>query len=425
MLIRHWCIGTGLVLAGVATATYGCSDDPEVVQASEFDGGGGQNGEEDGSGGNVLVGDGGAAGRLEDGGIPEYDGSGDEPCGAEVISATHTQVNVLLVIDKSGSMGERMDPDGPETDDNPVKWSSMDTALTESLTAVQEHLWLGLVLYPHPAETAATACEMATDDSAIRVEVAEGTTTVSDILAEVDTVTPSGGTPTAAALAGALEYFTNGAGSSLEGDKYVLLATDGGPNCNADLSCGPEACTRNLDGTCPEGAPNDNCCDESIAGAGAECLDAEGALEQVQALQDAGIGTFVVGIPGSDVDEYVAVLNDMAEVGGYENPSGATAYYAVSATGGTQGLTEVLIEITRELITSCELQLDSTPPDLDKINVELDGNIVPQEDENGWVLDTSTSPPTVRLVGSTCAHVEDVGVESVDLTFGCPTVLPE
>jgi len=426
MLIRRWCVGAGLVLAGAVATTYGCSDDTKGGQTSEIEGGGGENGQ-DGTGGNPLVGDAGGAGLPNDGGPPAFEASADadEPCGAESVTATHTQVNVLLVIDKSGSMDDRMDPDGPETDDNPVKWSSMQTALTDALTAVQEHLWLGLVVYPYPAETTATACEMATDDSAIRVEVGEGTTTVSDILAEVSAIAPSGGTPTAAALAAALEYFTNGEGASLEGDKVVLLATDGGPNCDADLTCGPEACTTNLDGACPDGAPNDNCCDESIPGAGAECLDAEGAVAQVQALQDAGIGTFVVGIPGSDLDEYVAVLNDMAEAGGYESPSGDASYYAVSAVGGTEGLTDVLIEITRELITSCELRLDSTPPDLDKVNVELDGNIVPQEDQDGWVLDTSTTPPTVRLVGTTCEHVEQEGAESVAITFGCPTVLPE
>ena len=64
MLIRRWCVGAGLVLAGAVASTYGCSDDPEVVQESEIDGGGGENGQ-NGSGGNPLVGDSGGAGRLE------------------------------------------------------------------------------------------------------------------------------------------------------------------------------------------------------------------------------------------------------------------------------------------------------------------------------------------------------------------------
>ena len=35
----------------------------------------------------------------------------------------------------------------------------------------------------------------------------------------------------------AYDYFTTGAGKSLSGDRFVLLATDGGPNCNPSLTC--------------------------------------------------------------------------------------------------------------------------------------------------------------------------------------------
>jgi hypothetical protein len=63
----------------------------------------------------------------------------------------------------------------------------------------------------------------------------------------------------------------NGAGADLEGEKYVLLATDGGPNCNPILRCEADECTVNLDGKCDSGG---NCCETSTgAPLGERCHD--------------------------------------------------------------------------------------------------------------------------------------------------------
>ena len=88
-----------------------------------------------------------------------------------------------------------------------------------------------------------------------------------------------------------------------------------------------------------------------------------------------------------------------------------------------QGLSEVLLAITGELITSCELQLQSDPPDLDRLNVYIDGEVVPQQGDDGWGLDASESPPVLRLKGATCDHVASVGVENISIQYGCPTVI--
>src|SRR5437868_2299358 len=79
----------------------------------------------------------------------------------------------------------------------------------------------------------------------------------------------AGGTPTAHALQLASEYFTTGSGKNLAGDKYVLLATDGGPNGNA-LTCDAMTCTTNLD----VGKFTTNYCDANIVPDGPKlCLD--------------------------------------------------------------------------------------------------------------------------------------------------------
>jgi len=38
-------------------------------------------------------------------------------------------------------------------------------------------------------------------------------------------------------------------------------------------------------------------------------------------------------------------------------------------------------------------------------------------------VSTDTSPPTIELKGLTCEHIETVGVESVSVKYGCPTVI--
>src|SRR5690606_37461839 len=143
-----------------------------------------------------------------------------------------------------------------------------------------------------------------------------GLDTVPLIIEAFDRIRPGGGTPTSIALDHAHDYFVNGSGKDLEGDKYVILATDGGPNCNSNINCDASGCTLNIEGrqsggiTCePEGP---NCCTGS-AGTLA-CLDDDASENAVSRLASAGIDTFVVGIPGSEA--YAGVLDSLAVEGG-------------------------------------------------------------------------------------------------------------
>lgn len=330
-------------------------------------------------------------------------------CGGMPFAASPVKADVLLVIDKSGSMAET--PDGFGMD----KWTAMRSALETALTMVKDDINIGLDLYPFPDE-----CTVPQGDD-VRVPVQEGGKALPKILDALDASDPSGGTPTAAALARARRYFTTGAGAALKGEHYVLLATDGGPNCNPKLACGADACTVNLDGQCPMAV--DNCCDPTEAGAGAEagCLDDAAGLAEIEALASAGVATFVVGIPGTEA--YASSLDAFAVTGGRPNPDGPPAYFAVSAKGGATGLADVLGVITQGLITSCRFRLDSAPPDPARLNVEIDGKAVPQTGADGWALDASADPPTVVLKGATCARIQSEGAQSVQVVYGCPTLI--
>ncbi|HEX7479327.1 MAG TPA: hypothetical protein VF331_16105 [Polyangiales bacterium] len=377
--------------------------------------------------GGLLKLDGAADGSAHGGGDASgayvfADGSVYGPgCGLSTIDAAPRSANVLLVIDESGSMTDT--PTGFTVD----KWSALKSALSGALSAAQNDVAFGLELFPYPIDPkkpvavscVSNCCEMPTAPG-INVPVTAGAANVTKIVALLNASAPGGGTPTALALQRAYDYFKTGAGAALEGDNYVLLATDGGPNCNAQLSCAATGCTTNLDGAC--GISGGNCCDPMFGGSAAKarCLDDTATEAEIKKLSDAHIQTFVVGIPGSEA--YKTSLDAFAQAGGELNPAGTPKYFAVSAAGGVAGLGSVLGVITQNVITTCRLQLSSVPPNPQELNLYLDGKLIKQAGANGWMLDMSMSPPTVVVLGTTCTTLETKGAKSVRVVYGCPTV---
>jgi hypothetical protein len=277
---------------------------------------------------------------------------------------------------------------------------------------------LGLVLYPYSRQIAIPekscgkdCCLLEVGEAAVNVPIAPGTESVGRILSLLESTPPGGGTPTAEALRRAREYLT---AATLEGDTYVVLATDGGPNCNFDLECDADRCTANLDNQCSL----ENCCD----GNGEYCVDDESVTGEIEALRDAGIPTFVVGIPGTE--DYAQYLEDFAEAGGVPNPDEPPSYYAVDASGGVEGLTGVFRDITEQLVRSCEVELEREPPAPSLVNVAVDCTpIRPEEDDgSGWELDTGASPALIRLSGPVCEEIQASGAKRVDVVYGCKTI---
>jgi len=226
-------------------------------------------------------------------------------------------------------------------------------------------------------------------------------------------------TPTAAALSRALAYFSDGAGASLQGEKYVLLATDGGPNCNEALTCTAATCTTNLD----KDIASPNFCDASLDAKGpASCLDEAGSVKAVADLARNGVKTFVVGIPGTEA--YADTLDLLAAKSGIANPDAPPAYFAVSAEGGVAGLSDVLKRVTTGLITSCRLQLEEEPPVEEELFVVIDSVVIPKGGADGWSYVEGASPPVIQIHGKTCETLESQGAEQINISYGCPITKP-
>jgi hypothetical protein len=357
----------------------------------------------------------GAAGQAQGPSVSECERfSGLDECGATSVEATFSAANVLLVIDKSSSMDDQ--PKGFEL----KKWQALKAALEPALTAVQDEISFGLLLYPFrtqseiPLDCFEGCCEVPTGTAAIQVGIEPGSGSVAKVMDALNATGPGGGTPTAAALGAALSYFTTGDGKDLQGDRFVLLATDGGPNCGGnDTICGADQCTPNLDGLCP--AAQGNCC----AGEGSYCLTDTAVVQKIRALADASVPTFVIGIPGTE--RYADYLNAFASAGGVPNPKAPPNYYAVSADGGVAQLTQTFVDITTHLVRSCDVELGPVAPPKTFVNVAVDCDIVPFEDGAGWDI-SADSPSTLVLAGDTCKQVKRQGARRIDVVFGCPTV---
>lgn len=385
-------------LIGVATSLSACSSNSDTKSDGAQAGEAGTSGKGDpgGStqGGGIHLGSGGGTGVAGDG------------CGETALAATERPVNVLVLLDRSLSMNLTL-----STTETTTRWEALRSALGTAMTNVGGRVAFGLKLFPDAD---------ATDDCGIlgtapEVTVGVGAESVAAIDRAIAQAVPNGGTPIAAALDWAKAYFTTGDGRDALGDRIVLLATDGAPNCNSQATCEAASCVTNIDH--PEASTN------LCSGFPTECLDGANAQVKVEDLLALAnpVRTVVLGIPGSDKPAYAKILDDLGQVGGLPNPDAGLDYFAVSAEQGAVGLSDTLVRITTQLIVSCKLELTSTPPDPAKLNVYVDGAIVPRDSTNGWKLDSTTIPPTVLLQGTTCEKLEANGAQSISVKYGCPT----
>lgn len=361
-------------------------------------------------------------------------------CGQTRLEADVRQVNMLLVIDLSGSMN-----DAP-TSGAQSKWAQMKLALSNTLKTVGDDIDFGLELFPYSGDITnpgvnpdevdpAESCKVPTGDDpnvAIAVDIAPGVDHVNqNILPVIDSAVPAGGTPTTKALQQAYAYFVEGRGKDLPGTKWVLLATDGGPNCNTSLSCEADGCTQNIDCKCGSGCNATlNCCAPSNGqDYGYICLDDRAVIAQVQKLEQAGIRTFVVGVPGTE--KFTATLNAMADVGGKpkeDDPNG-DRYYAVSAANSLEDLQAAFSTITTQLVKSCDVELKESPQDPKRVIVAIDCAEVPSVPDNtpesggesGYWIDYSytDTPAHLKLTGDYCSRIRTQGANNLDVITGC------
>ena len=299
---------------------------------------------------------------------------------------------VLFVIDQSRSMEFGLDgrTDPPPED---TRWVLLGDSLIRAIEARGDGFSFGALLFPDaptPIQDIQEACRL---DSAVDIPIGgDNLGRLSQLFQIGD---PSGGTPTAEALRLARSRFAE----PLPGvQRFVVLATDGAPNCNPDPPVPPPACVCTGDSpmTCndPETGPY-------------QCLDDVSAITAVQALADEdGIPVYVIGIDDPTKPEYRSVLDAMAIAGRRPRPEGAERYYDVRRE---EDLDDALEEIT-ESLARCIYYLGGSLASADIESVRVGSTLIPRDPagRDGWRVSNPASGE-ISLHGSACELAEGSG----------------
>jgi len=303
--------------------------------------------------------------------------------------------NIYFVLDRSGSMAENN------------KWGQVRLVVAQILRGLGPRANFGATVYPGFEQASCAAPREVLPISPGDPPGITGPTATALLTATAGE--PFGGTPTAQALRSVAQTLR-----SAKGKTFVILATDGGPNCNAGAACGFDQCMPNIEGApnCPAGGPN-NCC-EPPSGFREACLDSAATNSAVLALKEAGIPVYVIGLPGTSL--YGSLLDQLAVSGGTALPT-SPKYHRVDASAG---LLTALKKVAAKIVATCEFKLKETPAAPNLVNVYFDEVVLPQDPVNGWKIEGGT----VTLLGSACSKVLAGDVLDVRIIAGCPTVGP-
>jgi hypothetical protein len=320
---------------------------------------------------------------------PLSTGSGPVRCPSTFwnVAFDHHPADLLVLLDRSGSMTTEFG-DG-------TRYTVAEAILADLVGAYQDKLRFGLQTFPGKDDCAghAPGC------CAIPAAVPIGDLHAGPMIAAMGDAAPvSGSTPTAEALDLALQHF-----QQLQdgiADRYLLLATDGRPSCDAS---GRFAEADVLDGN-----------GVRVAGA---CFD---ALAKAAQLTAAGVKLIVLGIgPGLSQDPggVPSCLADLAGMGGLPHEEGQPAFYSVAQPARLEAaLQQIFAGAARP---SCHLALKDPPAQPDQVTVYFDGAVIPRDPDQGWSFDGDDLRRIV-LNGLSCTRVQRFEVKTLEVRGGCP-----
>jgi hypothetical protein len=340
------------------------------------------------------------------------------------VNVTHgLKPNLMLLVDRSGSMGEPLDAGCSHGCD--TRLSELKSAMDGFLPGAGDLARLGLTVFPAeggacagstPASTLVSLpAPTLTDDGTAGV-LAQSAAQVAQAIRGLEA---NGGTPTGSSLA----YLSTLAGltdATDHRDDYVLLLTDGLPNCNPEnpLSlCAGQTPASAAACACQAG----NCAPGSLYCA-LGCLDSQGTVQTITSLRaDQKLKTIVVGFGTSVTDgAAVQVLEAMGAAGGFERTcssdadcgeadacaSGRCGRHFFAASDGAQ-LTRALDAISVVILNPhpCVLPLEAQPADPALLSVLFDG-VDLQPGPDTWSWSAATGAVTFAPASHWCAQLE-------------------
>ncbi len=356
--------------------------------------------------------------------VPD-DPTGFEECATQYDAAKLKPLDMVLMVDRSGSMAE----DG--------KWGAVATAVQQfAADPDSDGIGVSLSYFPEPFSSTCYACSYGCDvcfNGCCALPTGEwcwndgdcdgggvcygfmchagggnATCDVGDYASpdvplaslpgaagalgiSLASTTPVGGTPTGPALAGALAYAATLSAAPDANDVVVVLATDGEPT-----ECQPQA----------------------IADVAAIAADAAGAASPIP--------TFVIGV-GANLFN----LNVIAAAGGTQQ-----AFLVDADASATQSLLDTLNEI-RRVAVACQYEIPEVQGTIvyDLVNVaySVGGQpltAIPNVPSaaacglaGGWHYDDPAVPTAIVMCPSTCEALQTSADTEVEIVYGCETIL--
>ena len=354
------------VLSLAAMLFVGCGSPDQIGQGSS--GGGGVAGAVVINPDASVSSKGGAGGSGTSGAPPNPDAN----CGSTTSSTSHEPADVLLVLDRSGSMDYSIAEDCyctqqsggggtvcSNTSNCTTRWPSLTSAVDATLTATTGSINWGLKLY----SSTGNGCTVSNG-----VEVAVSGTSVSTVQTQIGSTKPGGNTPTAQAITAATAYLKT---VNDNNNHVILLATDGEPNC---------------------------------ASGGSSTPNVQATVDAITAAKSAGFLVYVIGIGPQ------AALTNLQS---FAVAGGTGSYYPATSP---QALTDAFASISK-LVATCVFTSTQPPPAPDNVAVYLNKNLVTKDDLNGWTFGSDTQ--TIILNGTACDEAMTAN-SAVQILFGCP-----
>jgi hypothetical protein len=293
---------------------------------------------------------------------PSLDG---KLCGSAEYLLPKFTAEVLMLLDRSGSMGAKFGATS-------TKWDDAAAVVKATVTNSKDVSW-GLKVFP----TGAQACAAS---ATVEVPLAAGSAAA--IASAVDAAGPpmatlGEGTPTASTMAAATAHLKS---LPLTGRKHILLVTDGAP-------------------TCRNGNP--------------DTRDEAAAIAAIESATAAGFKTLVIGVATAAAD--VDTLNKMAVAGGAPRP-GAPRYYPASSQAE---LKSVLDDIVGAL-TPCLFPLANPPLDPAFVTVTVGSAQLVRDlgHREGW--DYANDGAAIQIYGAACDDLKRGAVQGTGIFYGCP-----
>jgi hypothetical protein len=314
----------------------------------------------------------------------------DGGCVGSLYSGQPVALDIFIMFDESGSMATK-------DDGTTMRMDAVRGAIKLFLQAGESAgLGVGLGYFGTQAlSCACTSCNPS-DYATPSVSVGELPGQTAALLSSLDGATPTGETPTGAALRGACSYARQVAAARTGHEVVILLVTDGEPQAPV---------------TSPKGT-----CNPTLQDAISAATDCGSSATPIR--------TYVLGVGPS-----LQKLNQIAAAGRTNQ-----AYLAES--GGSAEVLQALNRIRSDARIPCALQLPQSTGatlDLDTVNVvHADASctmtnigMVPHAaacspQAGGWYYDDPTQPRSIRLCDTSCEKVSTPGSQ-LRVSVGCRT----